>query len=98
MFDSLVLLDIVKNPAILAIIFAIIRNIGGYIYNCFEAKKLLPYSIADFLVTLGICETFFILLGGVASLDTNSVAVVTVIVDVIRSFRQALTAPKTPVS
>lgn len=94
MINNLLLLDFLKNPALLAVLFAIVRNLGGYIYNCFEAKKVLPYSASDFLVTLGIWETFFILLGGLASMDTNSMATLTVIVDVMRSFRQAMTQKK----
>ena len=90
MFDDLLLLDILKNPVLLGLLFAIIRNLGGYITECFRAKKLVPYSKSSLLETMSLYETFFITLGGVASVPQNWVAVITVLVDVIRSFKKVV--------
>lgn len=88
-----VILDIVKNPIMLALIFAIIRNIGGYIVACFEAKKLLPYENAKFLKTLTLYEVFLVSLIGVASLPQQWAVTLTVIVDIIYSLKTAIENP-----
>ncbi len=95
MIDNLLLLDVLKNPAILAAILAIIRNIGGYIYNCLEAKHVLPYSASDLLVTLGVWETFFITLNGVASLPVEYTTAITALIEAIRNFRNAISGTPT---
>jgi hypothetical protein len=82
---------ILANPIVLAAIFAVLRNLGGYIYNCFEAKKILPYSASQFLVTLGLWETLFIGLAGVANLDITTTAAITFGLDFIRGLKTAIT-------
>jgi hypothetical protein len=100
MFENLLLQDILKNPALLALFFAIMRNIGGYVYNCFTAKKLVPYSATMLLETLALYETFFIAFGSLTSLPAESYVVITVIVDVVRSLKKAIEGgvPVKPVS
>lgn len=90
MFEKLLVQDILQNPALLGLLFAIIRNIGGYAYNCFAAKKLLPYSASMFLETLALYETFFIALGGLADLPANHYVTISVVLDVIRSVKKAV--------
>ena len=84
------IVEILKNPVILAALIAVIRNVGGYIYNCFEAKKVLTYNASDFLVTLGIWETFFVALNAVGGLPTTWTLALTTIVDVVRSLKAAI--------
>jgi hypothetical protein len=83
--------SILENPIILAALLAIIRNLGGYAYNCFEAKALLPYSASQFLVTLGLWETLFVALDGVVGLSATSTAIVTFALDFIRGLKTAIT-------
>ena len=91
MFESLFNMALLTNPAFIAALFAIIRNLGGYAYNCFEAKKILPYSGSQFLVTLGLWETIFIVLAGGANLDVGTTAVITIVLDFLRSLKTAIT-------
>jgi hypothetical protein len=90
MIDQLFVLDILKNPVLLAAIIAIVRNILGYATECFNAKKLLPYSATKFLETLTLYETFFIILGGIASTPETWTAGITVAIDVLRSVKKAV--------
>jgi hypothetical protein len=90
MFEKLLVQDILQNPVLLGLIFAIIRNIGGYAYNCFAAKKLLPYSASMLLETLTLYETFFIALSGLADLPASWAVTLTVAVDMIRSVKKAV--------
>jgi hypothetical protein len=91
----MLLLDVLKNPLIIGAILALIRNIGGYIYNCLEAGKILRYNGKDLLVTLGLWETFFTLFMGLGSFPLEYTTVVTAIIEAIRSFRNAVTGTST---
>jgi len=90
MFDDLLLLDILKNPILLGLIFAIIRSLGGYLTECFREKKLVSYNASKLLETLTLYETFFITLNGVASVPQTWTASIVVLVDVIRSFKKVV--------
>ena len=95
MFASLIdfstLQAILANPIVLAAIIAVLRNLGGYAYNCFEAKKILPYSASQFLVTLGLWETVFVSAMGVASIDTQTTTLLGFFVDIVRGLKTAIT-------
>lgn len=80
-----------QNPILLGLIFSIVRNIGGYIVECFNAKKLVPYEAMKLLETLTLYETFFIALGGIANLPATWTAIVAVAVDMLRSIKKAVT-------
>jgi len=90
MFESLLNTAVLTNPAFIAAIFAVIRNVGGYAYNCFEAKKILPYSASQFLVTLGVWETLFVLLSSGAGLDTATTAALAIVLDFLRSLKTTI--------
>lgn len=81
---------ILANPMVLAAILAVIRNIGGYIYNCLEAKQLLPYSASQFLVTLALWETLFVGLQGVGNLPPEIVTAIAFGLDFIRGLKTAI--------
>jgi hypothetical protein len=81
---------VLANPAVLGGIFAVLRNLAGYIYNCIEAKQILPYSASQFLVTLGMWEMLFIALAGVGNLDTTTTAAIAFGLDFIRSLKTAI--------
>jgi hypothetical protein len=90
MYDTIFLIDILKNPVLLAALIALIRNMGGYIYNSTEAKKLLPYQPSQLITTLGIYETVFLSLSAVPSIPVEWMPIVAVVVDIVRSFRKAI--------
>jgi len=92
--EELFVLDFLKNPALLALFFVIIRNIGGYLTASFKAKKLIPYDGMQFLETLTLYETFFIGLSQIPTMPIHWTATLTVLVDVIRSFKEALKLTK----
>jgi len=92
--EELFVLDFLKNPALLALLFVIIRNIGGYLTACFKAKELIPYESMQFLETLTLYETFFIGLSQVPSMPLHWTATLTVLVDVLRSFKEAIKLTK----
>jgi len=93
MYEELLVLDILKNPALLAAFIAVVRDLGGYIYTCLEAYKnktgIPKFSFTQLAVTMGVYETFFIALSAVPSMPTAWIATITVAVDVVRSFRTA---------
>jgi hypothetical protein len=100
MFESLAN-PLLQNPIFIAALLAVIRNLGGYAYNCFEAKQLLPYSASQFLVTLGLWETIFVIALGSGSLDVSETTVVTLALDWIRGLKTAIdnnTAPAASVT
>lgn len=92
MLDQInMILDILRqNPAILGLVIAVIRNIGGYAVECFNAKKLVQYEGMKLLETLTLYETFFITLGSIATLPIAYTAAATVAVDVIHSIKKVL--------
>jgi hypothetical protein len=89
---------ILANPIVLAAILAVIRNIGGYIYNCLEAKQLLPYSASQFLVTLALWETLFVGLQGVGNLPPEIVTAIAFGLDFIRGLKTAVSSAVTAVN
>jgi len=89
MFENVFLLDFLKNPILLALLFAVVRNIGGYLTAIFKEKKPLKYEPAKFLETLTLYETFFVALMGLTSLPVEYVAGIVVLVDVLRSVKEA---------
>jgi hypothetical protein len=93
--DINTLTQILQNPIVLGALIGLIRNIGGYIYNCFEAKKLLQYNGMQLLETLALWETFFLALSGVAGLPTSTTVTLTTIIDIIRTVRKAITSNQT---
>jgi len=88
--EELLLLDFMKNPALLALLFVIIRNVGGYITACFTAKKVLPYEWTQLGQTLTLYETFFIGLSQIPSMPIAWTAMIAVFVDIFRSFKEAI--------
>ena len=85
------IIDILQqNPILLGLIIAIIRNIGGYIAECFNAKQLVRYEAMKLLETLTLYETFFITLGSIATLPSQYTTIVAVAVDMIRSVKKAV--------
>jgi hypothetical protein len=95
MFENLLNSPILQNPMFVAAILAVIRNLGGYIYNCFEAKKLLQYDAGQFLVTLGLWETVFVILAGGANLNSETTAVIAIALDFIRGLKTAISGTTT---
>ncbi|MGA3192669.1 MAG: hypothetical protein ABSD73_09195 [Candidatus Bathyarchaeia archaeon] len=95
MFENLLNSPILQNPIFVAAILAVIRNLGGYIYNCFEAKKILPYSGSQFLVTFGLWETVFVILAGGANLNSETTAVIAIALDWIRGLKTAISSTNT---
>ena len=93
MFENLFLRNILENPAILALIIAIVRNIGGYIEALFEARRTgvpVKYDITKLGETIAIYETFIIALTQVPGIALNTAVVLTVIIDVLRSLKKAI--------
>jgi hypothetical protein len=90
LMDWSTLQAVLANPVVLAAILAVLRNFAGYAYNCFEAKKILPYSASQFLVTLGLWEMLFIGLSGVGNLDTTITAAIAFGLDFIRGLKTAI--------
>jgi hypothetical protein len=108
MFENLINSAILENPLFIAAVLALVRNLGGYAYNCFEAHKLLPYSASQLLVTLGLWETVFVILSGATDLGTSTTAVIAIVLDFMRGLKTAIStvseaptaapeAPKEPV-
>jgi hypothetical protein len=89
MFENLLKITL-ENPILIGFIFAIIRNIGGYVVECFQAKKLLPYSGQAALKTLTLYETFFIALNGAVGVDMEITAISALAVDIIHSIKAAI--------
>lgn len=88
--EDLLLFDFLKNPALLALLFVIIRNIGGYLTACFKAKKLVAYEPSQLGETLTLYETFFIGLSQIPNMPITWIAGLTVLVDILRSFKEAV--------
>lgn len=90
------LLDILKNPIVLAAILAVVRNLTGYIANIFKARQkgepLPPYQASQLLETFTLWEGLFILLQGVGSLPTNWTVALVLGADILRSFKKVLEA------
>ena len=85
------MLDLLKNPALLAALIALLRTLGGYIYTMIEAKKFLPFDLVQLGANLGVYETFFVTLSAVPTMPMEWIASIAVLVDVVRSFRKAIT-------
>lgn len=96
MFEALAN-PLLQNPLFIAAVLAIIRNVGGYIYNSIEAKKVLPYDKAAFFVTLGLWETIFIIVMGSGTLDAQTTIVITIVLDWIRGLKTAISDAVTAV-
>lgn len=90
MFENLLNTAILQNPIFIAAVLAIARNLGGYVYNCIEAKKILPYSASQLLVTLGLWETVFITLQGGANVNSDTTAIIAIVLDWIRGLKTAI--------
>lgn len=88
MFEEIIEL-FTNNPMLLGIIFAIARNIGGYLYNCAEARKFLPYSGVKMLETIALWESLLLILTG-AGVPTKWSVVITLGLDFLRSVRKAV--------
>lgn len=96
--DFSTLSALLQNPAFIAAVFALIRNLGGYLYNSIEARKFLPYDWAAFGVTLGLWETVFIILSGGAGLSPQTTAVIAIILDWLRGLKTAIPQAPKPTS
>jgi len=94
--DATFILDILKNPIVLAALLAVVRNLTGYVANIFKARSknepLPPYNASQLLETFALWEGLFILLQGVGSLPATWTVVVTMGADILRSFQKAVAA------
>ena len=80
-----------QNPLLLGLIFSIIRNLGGYLYNGFYFGNW-AYEKKQLAATLTLYETFFIGLQGVAGLPMTWTVALTVAVDIVKSLKNAAEA------
>lgn len=90
MFENILLLDVLRNPVLLAALIALIRNIGGYVTSMLGVKKYVPWEPVKFGETLALYETFFVALSAIPSLPVEWIAVVAIVVDITRSIKKAL--------
>jgi len=90
LFENILLLDVLKNPVLLAALIALIRNVGGYVTSMLGVKKYVPWEPVKFGETLALYETFFVALSAVPSLPVEWIAIVAISVDVVRSFKKAI--------
>jgi len=90
-YENVLLLDILKNPVLIAGLIALIRTTGGYIYTMIEAKKFMHFDLVQLGANLGVYETVFITLSAVPTMPTEWMATLAIVVDVVRSFRKAIT-------
>ena len=91
MYENVLLLDLLKNPVLIAALIALVRTTGGYVYTMIEAKKFMHFDLVQLGANLGVYETVFLTLGVVPSMPTEWVATLAIVVDVVRSFRKAVT-------
>jgi hypothetical protein len=87
---------ILQNPLFIGAVLALLRNIGGYLYNCFEAKKLLPYDASQLLLTMGLWETVFTIAMGSGYVDAQTTTILTLVLDWIRGLKTAISNNGTP--
>ena len=93
MYENVLLLDLLKNPVLIAALIALVRTTGGYVYTMIEAKKFMHFDLVQLGANLGVYETVFLTLSAVPSMPTEWIATLAVVVDVVRSFRKAVTMP-----
>ncbi len=93
MFENLLNAEILTNPILLALLIAIIRNIGGYLEAVLSAKGKgisEKYDLTKLGSTVATYETVFIALSQVPSLPTWLIAVLAVAVDISRSVKNVI--------
>ena len=78
-----------NNPVLLGLLFGIIRNLGGYLYNGFKTGQW-TYQKEQLFATLTLYETFFIGLQGIAGLSSSATVALTVAVDIVKSLKNAM--------
>jgi hypothetical protein len=87
-----------QNPILLGLLISVIRNIGGYLTECFTQHKIVQYQGAKLLETFTLYETFFVAAGQVGGLSNGYTVILAVAVDIVRSLKKGvITAKQTPV-
>ena len=93
MFENLLSISLLENPILLALILAIVRNIGGFIEAKLKntSEKYDPNKLG---ATIATYETFFIGLSQLPNMPMFATGIITVAVDALRSLKVAVSTPQ----